>query len=81
MAFHVRDPEADTLVREFARDRSVGLTEAIKLAVREAQSARAADRAQMEAAIREIQDRVAKWPKTGLKADKTFYDSLNDEKD
>ena len=81
MAFHVRDAETDALVREFARARSVGLTEAVKLAVTEAQSAKAADRAQMEAAIREIQDRVAKWPKSGLKADKAFYDSLNDEED
>ena len=81
MAFHVRDAEADTLVRAFARERSVGLTEAIKLAVREAQDARAADRARMEAAIREIQDEVAAWPNTGLVADKAFYDSLNDEED
>ena len=81
MAFHVRDAEADTLVRAFARERSVGLTQAIKLAVREAQDAKAAERAQMEAAIREVQDRVAKWPKSGLEADKAFYDSLNDEED
>lgn len=81
MAFHVRDAETDALVRDFARDRSVGLTEAVKLAVQEAQGAKAADRARMEAALREIQDEVAAWPKSGLVADKAFYDSLNDEED
>jgi antitoxin VapB len=31
--------------------------------------------------IKDITDEVASWPKTGLKADKAFYDSLNDEDD
>ena len=39
MAIHVQDPEADRLLREFARKRRVGLTQAIKLAVREADEA------------------------------------------
>ena len=79
MAFHVRDPEADTLVREFANERSVGLTEAIKVAVREARAARDAEIERRMQVIREIQDRFASYPATGLKADKAFYDSLNDE--
>ena len=79
MAFHVRDPETDTLVREFARQRAVGLTEAVKLAVSEALDRRAAERERISAAIREIQDEVASWPRSGLQADKAFYDSLNDE--
>lgn len=33
MAFHIRDEETDTLVRELARRKGVGLTEAVKLAV------------------------------------------------
>jgi antitoxin VapB len=33
MAFLVRDRETDTLVRELARKRGVGLTEAVRLAV------------------------------------------------
>jgi antitoxin VapB len=36
MAIHVQDEEADWLVREFARRRGLGITEAIKVAVREA---------------------------------------------
>jgi len=79
LPFNVRDPETDTLVREFARQRSVGLTEAVKLAVTEALDQRTAERERMSAAIREIQAEVACWPKSGLEADKAFYDSLNDE--
>ena len=36
MVIHVKDVEADWLVREFARRRGVGLTEAIKVAIQEA---------------------------------------------
>lgn len=39
MAIHVQDQEADRLLREFAKRRKVGLTAAIKLAVREADEA------------------------------------------
>ncbi len=81
VGFTVDDPETENLVRQFARERSVGLAEAIKLAVLEARRAKAADRARMEAAIREVQDRVASYGETGLVADKAFYDSLNDEED
>ena len=81
MAFHVRDPETDAVLRRFASARSVGLTEAIRLAVSEAEAAKAAERERFMAAIRVIQDRVALYPDTGLEADKAFYDSLNDEED
>lgn len=36
MAIHVQDPEADRLLRDFARKRGIGLTAAIKVAVSEA---------------------------------------------
>ncbi|MBN9067247.1 MAG: type II toxin-antitoxin system VapB family antitoxin, partial [Rhizobiales bacterium] len=36
MAIHVQDEETDWLVREFARRRGLGITEAIRVAVREA---------------------------------------------
>lgn len=79
MPFHIRDPEADTIVRDFARERSVGITDAIKLAVKEAREAKARERERIMAGIKDIQERVASYGKTGLKADKAFYDSLNDE--
>ena len=36
MALHIQDPDADRILRDFAKRRNVGLTAAIKLAVKEA---------------------------------------------
>lgn len=36
MAFHVRDPETDALVRRYTAQRGVGVTEAVRLAMIEA---------------------------------------------
>ena len=74
MALHISDDETDGLVRRLAAMENVSLTDAIKLAVQER-----IDRKPLRDRIRHIQDRIASYPKTGLKADKAFYDSLNDE--
>jgi antitoxin VapB len=78
MPFHVRDEETTTLVRELARKRGCGLTEAVKHAV-------TAELERSEPSPREVlralQKELASYPSTGLKADKAFYDSLNDEDD
>ena len=80
MAFHVRDPETDTLVRELARQRGVGLTEAIKQAVG-AELQRTASEPSFMEKVRELQDEIAKRPRSGLKADKAFFDWLSGEED
>jgi len=75
MAFHIRDPETDARVRQLARERGCGLTEAVKLAVDnelhrgEAESVRAR--------IAEIQREIAAWPRTGKSADKAFFDEMS----
>ena len=78
MPFHVRDEETTTLVRELARKRGCGLTEAVKFAV-------TAELKREEPSLRDklkvLQDELAAYPRTGLEADKAFYDSLNDEED
>ncbi|CAN5335206.1 type II toxin-antitoxin system VapB family antitoxin [soil metagenome] len=79
MAFHVRDPETDALVREYAEEKRVGITDAIKLAVTRAREADAQARAEKLAKMQAVVDEVSTWPRTGLKADKAFFDSLNDE--
>jgi antitoxin VapB len=79
MAFHVRDPETDALVREYAERKRIGITEAIKLAVLKARAADDHEREEKLAKARAICAEVASWPRTGLKADKAFFDSLNDE--
>jgi antitoxin VapB len=76
MPFHVRDSETDTLVRELARQRGIGLTEAVKLAVR-AELERDARATPMAERIQAIQDEIAAWPRTGLTADKAFFDELS----
>ncbi|WP_397420895.1 type II toxin-antitoxin system VapB family antitoxin [Phenylobacterium sp.] len=79
MPFHVRDAEADSLVRELARKRGVGLTEAVKLAVR-AELTRD-DGADFLAKVREIQQAIAARGRSGLKADKAFFDDLSGQGD
>ena len=77
MAFHIRDPETDALVRELAEKAHVGITEAVKLAVAEALATREKAKAEKLAKMRAISDRIASWPRTGLKADKAFFDELS----
>ena len=77
MPFHVRDEETDTLVRELARREGVGLTEAVKLAVRDKLDQKDEAIALKLAAMRAISDEIARLPETGLKADKAFFDELS----
>lgn len=76
MAFHVRDRQTDALVRELARKRQVGLTDAIKMAVG-AELRREVEATPMLERIRAIRSEVAKRKRTGLKADKAFFDELS----
>lgn len=77
MAFHIRDPETDALVRELAEKAHVGITEAVKLAAAEALATRGKATAEKLARMRAISDRIASLPRTGLKADKAFFDELS----
>ena len=79
MPFHVRDPEADGLVRELARKRGVGLTEAVKLAVRA--ELQRDDESEFRAEVRKIQERIAARGRSGLQADKAFFDDLSGQGD
>jgi antitoxin VapB len=80
MAFHVRDRETDALVRELARKRQVGLTEAVKLAVGAELQRDVTDTPMLER-IRAIQADVAGRARTGLRADKAFFDELSGDDD
>ncbi|MFA7262299.1 MAG: type II toxin-antitoxin system VapB family antitoxin [Caulobacter sp.] len=77
MPFHVRDEETDTLVRELARREGVGLTEAVKRAVKDKLDRKDEAVALKLAAMKAISDEIAKLPRTGLKADKAFFDQLS----
>ncbi|ACL94141.1 type II toxin-antitoxin system VapB family antitoxin [Caulobacter vibrioides] len=79
MAFHVRDPETDALVRELAEKTKLGITEAVKLAAVEALQARDKAREEKLAKMRAICAEVASWPRTDLKADKAFFDDMYED--
>ena len=76
MAFHIRDEETDTLVRELARRKGVGLTEAVKLAVRNQLNTEKPEELLREK-LRKIADLIAEYPDTGVKLDKKFFDELS----
>jgi antitoxin VapB len=80
MAIHIRDPGTDQLVRELARKRGIGLTEAIQQAVA-AELAREESRQSLAERIRPIQEDIARRGRTGLEADKAFFDWLSGEED
>lgn len=79
MAFHVRDPETDLLVRELALKKGVGITEAIKLAVSDVLKREADIVEERRRRSQAILDRLNKLPRTGFVADKAFYDSLYED--
>lgn len=81
MAFHVRDPETDRVVRELASTKGVTLTEAIRQACANAlaEAERSAGRDDLKARLKVIRDRVAAYPDNGVAIDKAFFDALNDE--
>lgn len=78
MPLHIRDETTSQLVRSLARQRGVGLTEAVRLAVanelrREAEASPLVDR------IAAIRKSVLALRPTGEKADKVFFDTLSGE--
>lgn len=77
MAFHIRDPKTDKAVRQLAARKGVSMTEAVREAVESELAKLEGDKRPMIERIRDIQERVAAYPKTGLKADKAFYDWLS----
>ena len=80
MAFHVRDPKTDAVVRELAKKRGIGITEAVREAADEALK-RDEGKLSLWDRTADIRARIASYPDTGLKADKAFYDWLSGEED
>ena len=71
MALHIRDDETERLVRSLASLKRLGLTEAVRFAVENELK-----RIPLRDRVRPIQERLAAVPKTGLRADKAFFDEL-----
>lgn len=64
------------MVRQLARKRGIGLTEAVKQAVGAELERVAAEPSVLEK-IQTLQAEIAKRPRSGLKADKAFFDDLS----
>jgi antitoxin VapB len=82
MAFHVRDPETDRIVRELAAVRSASLTDTIKEACRQAldETRKDSERERLDARMTAVRERLARLPKDeSVVIDKAFFDALNDE--
>lgn len=74
MAFHIKDPATDAAVRRLAAERGISLTAAVREAVENELKRR---RRPLEERIDEIIRRLEQYPRTGLKADKAFFDELS----
>jgi antitoxin VapB len=75
MAFHVRDPETDALVRKLAQRKGVGLTAAIREAARN-ELEREESKLSLWERTADLRAQVASWPDAGKKADKAFFDDM-----
>jgi antitoxin VapB len=78
MPLNIRSEEVNELAEQLAARRKLTKTEAVRQALSETLE-RDSDQLTFDEKIRIIQKRFARYPKSGLVADKAFYDSLNDE--
>jgi antitoxin VapB len=75
MTFYVKDPATDKAVRKLAKLKGKTLTETIREAVEtELQRER---RETLPQRLNAIAQQLSKYPKTGLEADKAFFDELS----
>lgn len=77
MAFHIRDKATDALVRKLADQRGVGLTKAVRLAVEAELAKRDDEFAVRDRRARAILKQIDSLPRTGLNADKAFFDDMS----
>jgi antitoxin VapB len=75
MAFHVRDPKTDAVVRELAKRKGVGITEAVREAA-EHELEREGKKLSLWERTADIRARLNAHPDTGFRADKAFFDDL-----
>ena len=78
MGIYIKDAATDKAVRKLAKLRGVTITEVVRSTVSKALSEENASGVD-DAAVDALVARFAALPKTGLKADKEFFDSLSDE--
>ena len=77
MAIHLREPSTDRVVRKLACRLGVSLTEAIRISAVNELARTEQQGMTLAARVMKIQGRVATFGKTGLVADKAFFDELS----
>lgn len=80
MGLSIKDPTTVEAVRKLAKLEGKGITDTIREAVEE-KLARKHPEKSIGVLLDEMTAEVAKWSKTGLKADKSFFDWLSAEDD
>ncbi|MCJ2011465.1 type II toxin-antitoxin system VapB family antitoxin [Methylobacterium sp. J-076] len=79
MPLTIASDEVDQLAEKLASRTGVSKAEAVRLALVNELARRDESLADFLDRIKPIQDALAAYPKTGLKADKAFYDSLYED--
>ena len=78
MSIYIKDPATTEAVRKLAKLRGTTLTEAVRSAVEECLGrCEGSKKDAFLAKVHELQEELAKYPRTGLAADKAFYDELS----
>jgi antitoxin VapB len=72
----IRNQRVVKLAAKLAAIRRSTKTDAVRQAL-ENELARIENAKTLAERLRPLQDRIAKWPQTGLEADKAFYDDLS----
>jgi antitoxin VapB len=75
MSFYVKDPATDKAVRKLAKIKGKTLTETIREAVEK--ELKAEWRETLPQRLEAIAERFSKLPRSGLQADKAFFDELS----
>ena len=75
MTFYVKDPATDKAVRRLAKLKGKTLTDTIREAVEN--ELRKERRGTLPQRLDAIAQRLRKFPRTGLEADKAFFDELS----
>ena len=78
MALNIRSRKVNELAGELAAKLHVTKTEAVRIAL-ENELRRSEDKVPLQEKIKQLQERVAAYPDTGLEADKAFFDELSGE--
>lgn len=78
MPLNIRSEEVNRLAETLASKAGVSKTEAVRIALVN-ELGRQEQRVPLAERLKPLLDRMDAVPRTGLEADKAFYDSLNDE--